>query len=339
MAIDLLKLQSHIQDYSSVFGEQTDRFVCPITMTKCDVNDLIDGHILNAGFHEASRKTVIQYGKIDHYYGQTVEPGFIWFLNYNELSRSERISSSSKITVQFPDGSKAHAFPALRKNLKSARGRFPQKNVMLPDGEIFPLFIKTEFSDSRLHGNASLTLENQPIDRAHWTASLLKAAYLTLFDFLGYAAIKSPLTDTLRNTLAFFFHSQVPKKGVNDHFADFRNAAKILGKGGDTDSPTQYTPFAFDTLRDKKLTFHYTPSGTLFGVSCIFRINQKTHAVMIPETTHLSDVDTAWKYYSWLMTDDMVPQSIHLVEVNDNSWKVYKKALVHRYSHSILWPE
>src|SRR2546427_12424424 len=76
------QLTHRIADYNRVNPDRKlNTFVCPITLRKCQPQELIDGHILPQAIVRASRRTIIQYGDVDHFYGTRVEASFVRYLN------------------------------------------------------------------------------------------------------------------------------------------------------------------------------------------------------------------------------------------------------------------
>src|ERR1700677_3981393 len=148
----LKNLQSYLDDYFDVTGTRTDNFICPLTLTPCEPDQLIDGHILNAAFKKASRKTVVQFGKPDHFYGSRVEPGMIKFLNlgYEDISVIEAIKGHGTVDVRLPDGSTFKAFPLRdRTAVTKLQDRFPVLSAPQSDGSEILLAVKTERSNPK----------------------------------------------------------------------------------------------------------------------------------------------------------------------------------------------
>ena len=86
MSVSKEKLLAHLDDYFRVTDRKTDQFVCPITLRECNEHELIEGHILNEALKKASRRRIIQFGEIDHFYGTRFESGLVRFLNLGHES-------------------------------------------------------------------------------------------------------------------------------------------------------------------------------------------------------------------------------------------------------------
>jgi len=97
MSIDPRELKRHLADLGAL-GYPSEQFICPITLQSVPTEALMDGHILNEAFKEASRKTVIQFKDVDDHYGETVEPFLAWvlsFTHYVVMPASDRTLASA----------------------------------------------------------------------------------------------------------------------------------------------------------------------------------------------------------------------------------------------------
>src|SRR5687768_3202353 len=112
MAIDQTALQRHLDDYARAKKQTTEHFICPITFRPCAEDELVNGHILPEGLNNASGKTVIQYGKLDFFYGSRVEDTLIRYLNLSETSSEDVVRHCDELTVRFSDGAAIPAFVA-----------------------------------------------------------------------------------------------------------------------------------------------------------------------------------------------------------------------------------
>lgn len=327
--IDPTALKSHIKDYAEVFGRNTDRFVCPITLRECEQSELINGHILNGALLNASRRRVIQYGVVDRFYGTRVESELVRYLNAKDRSFEDLLSANKNLHIEFHNGTTAKAFVTSGRSAVAAMNKFPIVDVEVND-KTFPIYVTVEFNDPRLCQPLQL-VGRESFLPSHWVAGLLKAAHLTLFDLIGYKAIESALGDTLRSTLAKYFRENASRDDAPKYFADFHNSMKLLGKGRcPSDLRDNYKAFEFDTLENRMLLFHYVGSDQrlMFAATCIFNVNEATITVTIPATLTGTDVAVAWRLYQALMTDEhSVEQQVYRVQFTDNHWKIETKPL------------
>lgn len=320
--VNQAELQQHLDDYCKVVGTASSDFVCPITLEPC--TDLIDGHILNVALRKASRRTVIQCKDVDNYYGSTVEPELVRHLNFNQLSDADIVRANRNIQVRFTDGTRAGAFAATGKKAKQAARKFESIRVPLGDEEV-QVFIIADRGDPRLRDSIELEgiIQSFP---AHWTAAMLKAAHLTMFEMIGYAAVLNPMGDVLRNTLSRYYKDRGTRQAAGVYFAEFENAVHLLIEAvPGRDRAKRFRACPFDSIEDRTVFLHQSGAQkkVLFAMTCIFRINQLTVAVTVPQAWPNADVDTPWDLYQALLRRD--PRAMHPVTVaryEGNLWKL-----------------
>jgi hypothetical protein len=333
------KLQPYLDDYYRVTGTKTDKFICPLTLEPCESDQLIDGHILNSAFAKASRKTIVQFGKPDHFYGSRVEPGMIKFLNlgYEDISLIEAVKGQSTVDVRISDGSTFKAFPLKNRDmLPKVEHRFPILSAPQDDGRELLLAIKTERNNPKFASPIRLEFEIiafHEFTRAHWVAGMLKAGFLTLFQMLGYAAVFDPFGDSLRRHLADYYYNDASSDEASKYFCGYQNATKIVGQGSTIqDFENNYQQIDFDTLDDSKMLLHYTRSKTIFAATCIFQINDMSVSVTLPQSTRKSDVEAAVKFYQRLMEGEPnLPQVIRLSRFCNDHMEINEQPLECRY--------
>lgn len=324
---------SHLEDYGEVFGSRTQQFVCPITLRELDPEQLIEGHILNDAFKKASRRTVVQAADVDRFYGTRVEGGLVRHLNSKDLTTADLVRQFTDFEVQFHDGTQANAFPAQNTSGKKANGRYPI--IKLPvDKEEIAFCIRVAKDDPRL--NFPIQLEgSMPIMPAQWTAGLLKAAFLTMFDMIGYRVIADPFGDTLRRTLATYFRENGSSAQAAKYFADFKNSTKIVGMGlTPTDLTQNYAALPFDTLKDRVVFLHYTRADmrVMFAATCVFKVNDATFTISIPQSLGNADVAQCWRCYQAMLSDERFSnQHVCRAVLEGHQWKVEEKPVSAHY--------
>jgi hypothetical protein len=337
MPVDCLKLQKHLDDYGKLHGREQRRFVCPITLEERDEADLVDGHVLNKSFIKASRRTVIQYRSIDEFYGTRVEESLVHFLNLSERSELEMFRLVRNLTAKFSDGTEAGAFVAGSESSAKADGVFPLVARRGRDGSIVGnIYVRTAKDDPRLAGPIVFEGNIQKYLPIHWTAAMLKAALLAMFDMIGYRAVLDAYGNDLRSALALYFNDKAGREDVSAYFNRFRNAAKIFGFGErPSDLRDAYRAYDFDTLNDREVLLHKTPQATLFAATCIFKINDATIAVTIPQCTAKGDTAAAVGYYERLMDDEAaLPQTVQRARFTGDHWDLSPEPLRVHYVDS-----
>lgn len=321
------KIKPYLEDYEKATGNATEHFICPITLKECDVTDLIEAHILNKGFNKASKRTIIQYGPIDHFYGTRVEESFVTFVNSKDHDATQIIAAAECLEIEFEDGTTAPCFPAVGASARHAEGKLPRWSARI-DGVEHSFFINTKIDDPRLNPRMKLLGKSRQCPPAHWTASMLKAGYLTVFDMIGYDAVYSPCGNTLRLTLKSYYSADSTREDAEHHFAEFQYATKFAGTGTVADAAHgNYRPLRFDSLARRELLFHYTPLKNLFAMTCVFQINDVSATVSLPAAFTEGDIATSWSYYTRLVNDEHPPQQVHLAKYRDGQFSVSKQAL------------
>lgn len=324
MAIDRAKLEKHFENYAQVHGDKLDKFVCPITLRQCDESELIDGHILPDSLINASKKTVIQYKRVDNFFGSRVEESFIHYMNL-PFQKAADLYRHSELSVRFSDGVPLRAFVAEGENAMKASGHFPIKPLIHQGEYLFSIFVCVPKDDPRLNEPGVELVGDRRFMPSHWVASLLKAGYLTLFELLGYRVAFDPLGHAVRHALAAYYNANAKSSESIAYFKDFKKSVWMIGKK-EKDAPNslQYAPFEFDSIVDRHFIAHFTPRETLFAVTCIFKINKGTMAVMLPQCNQPGNADmvaTANNYYNRVVTgDEQLPHKMTRMMYKDETW-------------------
>jgi len=309
-------LARHIEDFNLVTGNATNRFTCPISLRECETQELIDGHILNEALVQASRKTVIQYKDVDNFYGTAIEPGFIRYWNLKTKSFLDQIRENKNVRVCFPDGSELTAFPADSTAARKARGIFPSIVFRREGMRDINLFVKTKMDDPRLLGVADLETTARFVP-AHVIGAMLKAAYLTFFDLIGYKAVYGPFGDTLRRTLNGYYQDRASTEDAPRYFSRYRNAVKFLMRGGMRSAAAALAVPSFDTLNHGVFWLHRTPARLIFAATCLFKINDVTVTVTIPECDDIKRAHIAVESYERLLGEKApVPHTVHAAKID-----------------------
>ena len=211
MTINKEQLSYLNNDYHALTGRVVRNFVCPITLLDEPNAELCDGHVLNRGIKQASKATVIQRKDIDNYFGATIEPDLIQWLNIPVLTGGELIRQASRMHISIPNGDKVEAFFAK----SNAGAKFPQINLRDSDGTVVASpFLKTTTPDPADYTDVeveTLTI----VTNTAVTGSLIKSAHLAIFRTLGYRWVFSPAGDKVRRTLADFYVDKGQKRRLN----------------------------------------------------------------------------------------------------------------------------
>jgi hypothetical protein len=304
MAFNEKQRQRFNEDYKAVTGVSAKRFVCPISLRDDPNATLCDGHILNKGIQTATRKTVVQWTDIDNYYGHTIEPDLIAYLNMPVAPAEQLMRKGKDLTVKFPSG---EAIVAFITNKAGARAKFPQIDLIDPKGDtVASPFLRTDKLDPQLQKGLKVEWLMSFTDSA-LLGSILKSAYLALWNILGYRYVFMASGDCLRRPLANFFKDRVTKAQSVRYFSKFKGAVNVFLN----EVPEDHC----DTVNDGLLWFHLRQdvpeNRRMFAVSCLFRVNQRMISVMVPYCAHAEDYRMAYSHYQRALKDRNTPQDIH----------------------------
>jgi hypothetical protein len=298
-------------DYTAVTGTPVKRFVCPITLKDEPEGELCDGHILNDSIKEASGRTVVEYKDVDNYFGTSLEPDLVAFLNAPVSKPKDLIGKHARmLMVTLPSGEKAQAFFANRK----AKPNLPRIDLLDTSGAtIASPYLRTGPLEPKLHKGLQVEWLMVFTDSAILGA-MLKSAHLALFRIMGYRHVLSQSGAYLRQALAAFYNDRAGKDKAAPYFAKFVGAVRPALN----EVPADH----YNTLDDNALWFHYEPGGCsenrLFAVSCLFIVNKRLITVMVPYCTDDKCIDAACARYEATLKDSSMPQDVHRGQRLDN---------------------
>lgn len=308
MGVTESKISHYAKRYYEATGSFPKRFVCPITLEDDPNAALCDGHILCEKLKSAGKQTVLQREDVDNRFGSFIERDFVRFANFRGAKPHEILSAAGEFKITSPSGVKIQAFFAGDK----AKLRFQQVEMYDDNGKtVATPFLRSHTLDAGIH--KSLQVEWMLyIHKFCFAAAFLKSAYLNLFRLFGYTWVFDIAGDKVRRTLAASFHSS-DRKTALDQFADFDGCCWITGT--DTDDGSA------DSLTDDRLLFHYgegdAQNGLLFGISCIFRLNNLLTAVTVPACNKEGHFFVSWNHYRHFIATHDISHSIHFGRIID----------------------
>jgi len=320
MAIDENKLSLMKEDATRVFGRPVEHFLCPILL-KDELGSLglMNGHILPQAVKKASRRTIIQRGDVDSYFGAKLETHLINLVNAPDYTWRE-FCQRSQIKAVSPDERKLEA----RDFAGGSNPPFAQFQIPNPGndgGVIANVFVKENFPGPVPKMDFEFTIMASD---SLLVGAFLKAAHLTMFYMFGYSWINSCPGDLIRRKLADFVIHEADHTTAPKYFNEFRNCFKFIkttGFEGDE-----------DTLTTNRVIIHCASAevpGDVFGISCIFKLNDMTSAVMIPYCSgpeHLNFGHALSRYKSQLAYPD-TSQTIHVADVTKNGLEILPVAM------------
>jgi hypothetical protein len=326
MPVEQADIQRHLEDYERVTGVTPEGFVCPITLRECARSELIWGHILCEKFKEASRRSIVQYGALDHFYGSRVEDSTIRYVNLIGLSAKDMIAAGGSLTITVEDGTELTAFRGGR----GADVKFPSVDLCFEGENVGKVHVKTSKDDARLSGRLAVSRE-QRFMPSHWVGAMLKAGYLALFEIMGYSIVFDAFGDTLRRTLHAYFFDQAKASEAPRYFGSYPEAVKVLLDA----NRKPYSREDLDTIEKRNVMFHMTPRERLFAVTCLFRVNGATLAVTLPQSFRRKNCEsaeecaTAIQFYDRLMRrDPSLAQTVSKATLVNGRWSLEGKDTV-----------
>ena len=207
MAIGTVELQRLNQQYRDLTGQTVRNFVCPITLQDRPGEELCKGHVLNQSLVKASRAKVIQYKDVDNYFGESIEPHLVKWLNLPIAKPEDFIKMAKTLTITGPDGEKIETFWANN----AARVKFQQIDLYRPDGSTFASpFLKNVKLPPKKYKQMEIVW-NVTLSNASILGSLLKAGYLAMFRMIGYSWVLNPAGDKVRRALLAFLNEKDKK--------------------------------------------------------------------------------------------------------------------------------
>lgn len=326
MAFSQEQLRLINADYLGVTGTPVQWFVCPITLKDEPGSVLCDGHILNASIKSAARKTVVQRQDVDNYFGTTLEPDLVAFLNTPVSSPQELLKKARSFTVTLPSGEKTEAFFADAK----ARAKFPQIDLLdsSSGSKVASPFLRTGQLEQKLHKGLQVEWL-MAFTNSALLGAILKSAYLALFRLFGYRYVLG-FGDCVRQALASFYQDKADKEQSIAHFSAFTGAVKVLLN----DVPDDLC----NTLDDGALWFHYQKGmrepemKPLFAVSCLFRVNGFVIAVKMPACLDANSFEVAKACYQASLKDRTIQEDVHYGCLADGQLLIHPQPLSVQYA-------
>ena len=306
MAIDRNKLAAHLKDFQAVTGVWLDRFFCPFTGQEIEERELINGHILNESIKDAPRRTVIQWGKIDHHYGAHVEPPLVEHIEFLHMSGAERIGSAER-TIRLADGTMVEAHLATSATGMHMAKKFAVMDVEEYDGTVRPYALKgVDPADPRLlEGDDRRLVITSEFLHEHHNAAALKAGFLLLFDLFGYRIAFSRVMLPVRQKLSEFFEKKLTFRDVPNHFKEFMGA--LTPVRGWTDAPAEATDAGLDSIGRREFLALLNAEGDLFSLGVVLPVGKVWLVVWMPFGNPMSDreLNTLHDHYLGFIRDEL----------------------------------
>jgi hypothetical protein len=278
-------------DYTRVNGSPFRHFFCPI-LHKDEPTELCMGHIVSQKLPNCCRARVVQRKDVDGFYGEVAEPEFATLIQARSATLKDvvfdpelRKKMRPKITV---DGQEIEHYPFRGHTVPPQHAGFVLEHK--EGGEL-----KVVLRKSRDEVLADLTKDWKVVVerdcRIASVASLIKAAYLTLFRVLGYRyALSAGGIYVGYNILGDFFRAisgkpaAEAKAEADVYFRQFVNMVRPIHEFGGT------APLG--TVEDNVAMACAGSSGKHFGLILFVRTGTLMHGVLMPAFEHADAVAT-----------------------------------------------
>ncbi len=297
VAADLPRLQA---SYFEKTGTQFKHFFCPF-MYRDEQVQLCMGHVLPESYANCSRARVAQRADMDNFYGCVAEADYGTLLESQGRTMSEIVLDKKLLKELRPqlmhDGEEVVYYPYRgEKNLQHTRIAFESAQ----DERSIDLVLKkspTEMQSS-LNNNWGFVTEHD--FRLAAIATIVKAAFLTMFHLHGYSWAMSPGGTAIGyDLLGKFFrdnrgnHVTDIKRAMLQAFTPYKHILRPIVRFGDGDLPR-------GTLEDGTFGLCFGSNCKPFAQIIYVRIGDHCDGVLLPAA---ENPDSAATYCEFLNND------------------------------------
>ena len=282
------KLEQLRSDYTEVVGQPFNFFYCPILFRDEDI-PLCQAHIINKAFSGSSKAWTVQRSDVDKFYGSYFEADFE-MLQYpgNQspadifMDKELRRKLDPKILI---DGEQTDYF--------ITRNKIPHGFTPIEfekDGRLIVVALKIGADEFLAASEGKWEFEISKDVRIASLVSLIKAAYLTLFDMFGYRYALSAAGYFIgRQILGEFFLQNRGNRKPNT----LQNAIPFFSEFAHMVRPVQSPGFDFQgTITDRMVLAVWGSSGLPWAIIVFIQTGQLMHCVMLPGYNQADMVST-----------------------------------------------
>jgi len=278
------KLEKLRADFVEIGNPPFKHFYCPI-LYRDEEAKLCKAHIVNRAFKNSSRKWTVQREDVDLFFGSNFEADFVLLQDGRELSVIDKLKDKRFSPSFYADGTQAKHY--------------------LAKSEVPPYFTPIEFNEEGKTIHVGLKMSPKELiksQKKQWSidvikdiriaslVSLIKSAYLTLFDMMGYSYVLSAAGEFVgKKILGDFFlknfknTKRIVIKNANLFFKDFVHMVR----------PVQTCGFNFQgTISDRMVLVCWGVSGSPWAVIVFIRTGQLIHSVMLPVFDQVDMIST-----------------------------------------------
>jgi hypothetical protein len=275
------------EDYERVREKPFQHFFCPVLLDDCP-GELCMGHVVNQSIPNCSRERVVQRKDIDGFFGSLFESKFSAVINAKPKDVHDAITDE-KLRRLMPFEVKLDGSMVQHYHVKGDKAtKDPLVCFRDSHGKILNLALKVS-DETMISGAGRLEIEMSFDIAADATATLLKAAHLTLFKMLGCEHVFSPGGYDLAKILQKFYltnrdlsRGEQVKNG-KEYFAAF--SGMIIPVKGYNRNVVK------GTIEDSRLLVCIGTSGAWFAVGVLVRIDNRMFVVLLAPDNE-SSMDT-----------------------------------------------
>lgn len=287
------KLELLQKDYCTLTGRPFAHFFCPITRRDEDVR-LCRAHIVNSAFPNSPRRWTVQRADVDSFYGSMFESEFTLLSGRNEgiafdALMDKRLAKRLKPRILLDGKPIRHFYPkrAVPSDCSAVVLDSGEKQVLL-GFNIAP-------EEMREIGEDRWGIEVEKDLRLHAVVSLLKSAYLALFELMGYRyALGGEGYFMGPQMLGRFFDeckslsSRDVLERARTFFAPYGNLVRPI---------LETSPAVAGTISDRRICLCGSSARTAWGVMVFVRAGEMRHGVVLPI---LENPDAAARFHTFL---------------------------------------
>lgn len=292
-------------DFEKVTGQPFRNFYCPILHEDAP-GELCMGHVVNDCIPNSCRSQVLQRKDVDGWFGSLFESRFAAFLIGKKVGITGVFTDSAlhgqlrphvevdgeKVEHYFPKGHKANSHPGVR--------------LVFGEEESVDIALKVSSSAVLEDGKTQLVMDQNVLSEA--TATMLKAAHLTMFALFGYKYVFHSSGLELARILRTFYLENRDKPrsqqiaAASDYFARYSGMLAPLERYNSV--------LVKGTIEDRRALACIGTSGHPFALAVLVRTGDEMHMVFLPPD-NAANMDT---YLKFVEDDDKATFTVKVVE-------------------------
>jgi hypothetical protein len=309
-------------DYALLGEGPFKHFHCPILL-KDEKVELCMGHVVNQSIPNCCRKAVVQRKDIDGFYGSLLERHFATAMRAKQTD-VERMIFDPKLRRDIPwklkvAGQEVDVYEPIKHHSES----HPIVQIQSDIGGVLNLALKIAEEQLPDAGSLQILIDRSYVPEA--TASLLKAAHLTMFSIFGYRHVFSPSGLMVADILRKFYEKNYRQErkeqaeAANVYFQQF--AGMVIPLGGYNEGLLR------GSIEDHRFIRCIGSSGSWYALGVLIRTDKTMHIVLLPpdDATHM---DTYFGLTEDMYKKDFRFQFLDFIPANNGKaayWKGYQQ--------------